>query len=110
MNLKWYIYGEVFFSSNGQRTAARNRLNSITNRAGYTVEVWDLLVATFGSWPAGSGNVTGTDDNGNSVPGLRFCYSTTDQALADEGFNDIAAAWAVLQETSSWWSYAAVAV
>lgn len=108
--LKWYVYGEVYFTGTGVRNGARNRLNNFASRQGFVAEAWQLLIDTFGTWPAGNITITGLDDNGNSVPGLRFCYATTDPAQAEEVFADIASAWTVFQDTNSWWAYATVTV
>jgi hypothetical protein len=106
--VKWYVYGEVYFTGNAKRNGAKNRADNTASRLGFTAEAWPLLVEAFGSWPAGAANITGTDDTGATVPGFRFCYSMTDQATAEEAIADIGAAWDVFQDTNSWWAYAAV--
>lgn len=106
--MKWYVYGEVFFATTQKRNAAGRRLDQRVGQRGFTADVWPLLVEVYGSWPSGRVDVTGLSDTGVSSPGIRFCYSTTDQAAADEAFADITAAWDVFQDTSSWWAYAAV--
>lgn len=105
MALKYFFYGEVTFTSTQKRNAAGRRLDNRASSAGFTAEVWQALLDAYGSWPAGRGDITK-----GGMSGLRFCYSSTDQAAVDSAFNDIAAAWDVFQDSDSWWSYAAMPI
>lgn len=102
MALRYYIFGEVTFSSSQKRNTAGRRLENRAAQAGFTAEVWRGLTEAYGTWPAGRGDVTV-----GGLAGLRFCYSSTDPAAVSTAFDDIAAAWDVFQDSDSWWSYAA---
>jgi hypothetical protein len=105
MATKFYFYGEVAFNATQKRTAAGRRLDNLAGRTGFVTEVWPDLITWYGSWPAGWVAVTV-----EGRPALRFCYSTMDPALAEEAFNEVAAAWDVFQDSNSSWGTAAVTV
>lgn len=105
MNLRYYIYGEVAFTTSAKRNAAGRRLDQRVGKAGFQPDVWQLLLDIYGTWPTGRIDITK-----NGSPGLRFCYSTMDAVAANEAQEDVAAAWDVFADTDSWWSYAAVPV
>lgn len=106
MALRYYIYGEVGFTTNAKRNAAGRRLDNRAGQAGFSPEVWAALLDAYGTWPAGRADVILTDDNGAPVPGLRFCYATDDQATANAAQEDVAAAWDVADGMPSFWAYA----
>jgi hypothetical protein len=114
MALKFYFYGTVTFSGSnqqqatGKRNAAGSRLDNRASRAGFVAEAWPDLNVWFpdvAPWPAGRLNVTI-----DGQPGLRFCYSTSSQTIADEAFNEVAAVWDVFQDSNSNWGTAAITV
>ena len=104
MPSRWYVYGEVFFSSTTKRNNASKRLDNLAASYGFTGEAWSAL----GVWPSGKLNITGTSDAGGSVAGFRFCYSTTNPDAAEAAIADISAAWDVLQTSRSWWAWQAI--
>ena len=101
--MKWFIYGEVTFTTSAKRNAAGRRFDNRAAGAGFTPEAWQELVNMYGDWPAGRADIVK-----DGLPGLRFCYSTTDQATATAAVEDVTAAWDVFQDSNSWWAYAAV--
>lgn len=103
MVLKYYIYGEVVFTSTAKRTAAGRRLDSRTTKAGFVAEAWAELINVYGNWPSGKGDVLK-----DGLPALRFCYMTTDPVIATESIEEISSAWDVFQDSESFWSYTAV--
>jgi hypothetical protein len=103
VNLRYFIYGEVTFTTPQKRDAAGRRLDQRAGRAGFQPVAWQGLIDAYGSWPAGNAPVTK-----DGLPGLRFCYTTLDAAIAEEALADIAAAWDVFQDSDSWWAYATV--
>ena len=100
--MKYYIYGEVFFSSNNKRNAAGRRLDSRVANLGFVAEAFQGLVDAYGSWPAGR-----QDISVGGLAGIRLSYMTTDQDLAFDTYLDIIAAWDVFQDSSSWWGVGA---
>src|SRR5688572_28229016 len=96
--LRFFIYGEVYFTSTQKRDAAGRRLDQRAARAGFTAEAFDV-------YPAGW--VVSTSASG--LPGFRFSYYTTDQATAFESMEDISGAWDVLQtaDSQSSWGFSA---
>jgi hypothetical protein len=104
---KWYIYGTVYFTTNQRRTSAGRRLDGYVTNNGWVAEAWFELGPT---WPAGRADVTGTADNGSTVPGLRFCYYTLEEAQARAAMADITQNWARYEDTNSTWGYEAVTV
>lgn len=103
MALRHYIYGEVVFTSTAKRSAAGRRLDSRASKAGFEPLVWQGLIDAFGSWPAGR-----ADSTVDGLPAMRFCYSTLDAAIAESAREDVAAAWDVFQDSSSFWGSVAV--
>jgi len=103
--LRYFIYGEVSFSTAQKRTAAGRRLDQRAARAGFTPEVWQGLLDAYGSWPAGQAAITK-----DGLPALQFCYATNDSTIAEDALADIAAAWDVFQDSNSWWAYSTITV
>jgi hypothetical protein len=103
MALRYFIYGEVVFTTTAKRTAAGRRLDQRAAKAGFEPAVWQMLVDVYGAWPAGRGDITK-----DGSPAMRFCYTTLDPAIAAAAQEDIAAAWDVFQDSDSFWSYTAV--
>jgi hypothetical protein len=107
---RWYFYGTVYFTTTQRRTQTARRLDNYVTGGTWVASAWDLLVQAFGSWPSGYANVTGTADNGTSVPGLRFCYYTLSEAAARQAIDDVVASWQRFEDTDSNWSYTLVNV
>ena len=108
MELRYYVYGEVVFTTTAKRSAAGRRLDQRAAKAGFTPEVWQGLLDAYGSWPAGRADLDKIDDQGVARPAMRFCYMTRDAAIAAEAQADVAAAWDVFQDTDSFWAFAAI--
>ncbi len=108
--MKWFICGEVFFTTTQRRNNASRRLDNFVANSGWQPEWWDALGNLDPAWTSGGqSNITGLDDGGASVPGLRFCYSTTDEAQAVGAHDDIVKNWSRYEDTNSWWSFVATA-
>lgn len=101
--MPYAVYGVAVFSNTQRRTAASRRLDTRADGAGFTPQRWADLDAWFplpeGPWPAGWDNVTTSGQ-----VGLRFCYSTPDQAVADAVVNDLLANWNMAEGTWAGWS------
>ena len=99
--MRWYFYGRVFFTTAQKRNQASARLVRIAPQRGFTA-------GAFGNYAAGIVNVDGLDDNGQTVPGFRFCYWTSSEQAAREAVDDVTAAWDVFDGTDSFWAWTAV--
>jgi hypothetical protein len=109
--LRWYFYGEVYFTTTQRRNQANAKLDAYVTNSGFVAGLWALLVGFQGkNWVAGRVDITGTSDTGTTVPGIRFCYYTTSQAAANTAAEDVVKTWNMFQDTPSWWSYTAVTV
>lgn len=109
--LRYYFYGEVFFTTNARRTNAGRRLDNFVSGSSFVAGLWDLLIGWQGNtWVAGRLDITGTADNGTTVPGLRFCYYTLSATDANTAAEDIVKNWARYEDTNSWWAYTAATV
>lgn len=106
--MRWYIYGEVFFTTTQRRNNAGRRLDNFVAQLGFIAGLWDLLLQVNPAWPAGRADITGVADNGSTVPGIRFCYYTTDDTAARSAMDDIVQNWARFEDTNSFWAYTAV--
>lgn len=105
--MRWYIYGEVFFTTNAKRNSASKRMDNIAARAGFTPGAWSALLSAYGTWPDGKLNINGTSDTGATVPGIRFCYWTENRQDALDAEADITNYWDFFSDTDSWWSMTA---
>lgn len=111
MAQRYYFYGEVFFTTTARRNNADKKLDAYVSGSSFVAGLWDLLVGFQGkTWVAGRLDITGTADNGSTVPGIRFCYYTPSEADARTAMDDIVNTWNRFEDTNSWWAYTAVTV
>lgn len=103
--LKFFFYGEVFFTTTQRRNNAGRRLDGYVSNTGFVAEIWDQLLILNAAWPAGRADISGVSDSGATVPGLRFCYSTTDPAAADAAVTDVTQNFVRFEDTNSFWGY-----